>query len=374
MKDSNHTPFRAEHIGSLVRPATLLAARAEFEAGRIDATQLRAAEDAAIRDIVAIQEAVGLKVVTDGEFRRGTYSDSFTTGGIRGVSVELTEAEGWKNSQTHGHRMARRIPRVVERITWAANQNAKDVAYLCSVTPRTAKFTLPGPGYIHYRAGRANISTSVYPRLDAFWADLTAAYHAELRALFDAGCRYVQIDETSLVKLGEPRVRERLAERGDDWRDLLRMYVDALNAVVAGAPAGMTLGVHVCRSQDPSWQSDVSYEPIAKELFGRVNVNTFFLEYDNPRAGGFEPLRLLPEDKHVVLGLVASRDPRIESVDALRARVNEAAKFVPLERLSLSPHCGFSTGLQNSNASTEALQKKKLARVVEAATAIWGSA
>lgn len=367
-------PFRAEHIGSLVRPQALLEARREFEAGTIDATVLRAAEDEAIRGIVAMQEAAGLQVVTDGEFRRGTYSDSFTTGGIRGVSVELTENEGWKNSQTHGHRMARRIPRVVERIRWAENQNAKDVAFLCSVTGRTAKFTMPGPGYIHYRAGRANISPAVYPSLDAFWADLTAAYHQELRALSDAGCRYVQIDETSLVKLGEPRVQQRLAERGDDWRELLATYIDALNAVIAGAPRGMTLGVHVCRSQDPGWQSDVSYEPIAKEMFGRINVDTFFLEYDNPRAGGFEPLRMLPEGKRVVLGLVASRNPVLEDVEALRARVAEAAKFAPLDSLSLSPHCGFSTGLQNSNASTEALQQRKLARVVEAANAIWGSA
>lgn len=367
-------PFRAEHIGSLVRPAALLAARKAFEAGAIDAAALRSAEDAAIRDIVAMQEASGLRVVTDGEFRRGTYSDSFTTGGLRGVSVQLTEDEGWKNSDQFGHRMARRIPRVVERLTWAENQNAKDIAFLCSVTQRTAKFTMPGPGYIHYRAGRANISHDVYPQLDAFWADLTSAYHQELHALYNAGCRYVQIDETSLVKLGEPRVRARLAERGDDWRDLLGIYIDALNAVVAGAPAGMSLGVHVCRSQDPSWQSDVSYEPIAQEMFGRINVNTFFLEYDNPRAGGFEPLRLLPEGKRVVLGLVAARDPNLETVEALTARVNDAARFVPRENLSLSPHCGFSTGLQNSNASTEALQKRKLARVVEAARAIWGEA
>ena len=168
--------------------------------------------------------------------------------------------------------------------------------------------------------------------------------------------------------------KQRLAERGDDWRDLLRTYIDALNAVVAGAPAGMTLGVHVCRSQDASWQSDVSYEPIAKEMFGRIEVGVFFLEYDNPRAGGFEPLRLLPEGKRVVLGLMGSRDPNLETVEALRAKVDEASRYVPRERLSLSPHCGFATGLQNANTATQDLQARKLARAVEAAKAIWGSA
>src|SRR5215468_1013705 len=187
-------PFRAEHIGSLVRPPRLLQARAQHAEGKLDRNELRAIEDDAIRGVVALQEEIGLNVVTDGEFRRGTYSDSFTSSGISGVSIELTEDQGWTRSQTHGHRMARRIPKVVDRIVWKGPQNANDFRFLRSVTRRTPKITLPGPCYIHYRAGRANISRSVYPDLGKFWSDLVAAYHQEMRALADAGCRYLQID------------------------------------------------------------------------------------------------------------------------------------------------------------------------------------
>ncbi len=367
-------PFRAEHIGSLVRPTALVQTRKEFEAGRIDQAVLRDAEDAAIRQVVALQEDVGLQVVTDGEFRRGTYSDSFTTQGIRGVSVELTEPEGWKSSASHGHRMARRIPRVVDRIQWNGPQNARDFAFLKSVTSRTGKFTLPGPGYIHYRAGRQHISRDVYPDLDAFWSDLVSAYHQELNALADAGCTYVQIDETSLVKFGDPRVRELLAARGDDWQDLLRVYVDALNAVMDGAPKSMTVGVHVCRSQDPSWQAAIGYEPIAEAMFGRIRTNIYFLEYDDPRSGSFEPLRLLPKHKRAVLGLLHSRKPALESVEFLKQRIDEACRYADRDQFSISPQCGFATGVFLGDDSAIEAERAKLARVVEVARNVWGQA
>jgi len=367
-------PFRAEHIGSLVRPTALVQARKEFEAGRIDQAALRDAEDAAIRQVVALQEDVGLQVVTDGEFRRGTYSDSFTTQGIRGVSVELTEPEGWKSSASHGHRMARRIPRVVDRIQWNGPQNAGDFAFLKSVTNRTGKFTLPGPGYIHYRAGRQHISRDVYPDLDAFWSDLVSAYHQELNALAAAGCTYVQIDETSLVKFGDPRVRELLAARGDDWQDLLRVYVDALNAVIDGAPDGMTVGVHVCRSQDPSWQAAIGYDPIAEAMFGRIRTNIYFLEYDDPRSGSFEPLRLLPKHKRAVLGLLHSRKPALESVEFLKQRIDEACRYADRDQLSISPQCGFATGVFLGDDSAIEAERTKLDRVVEVARSVWGQA
>jgi len=365
-------PFRAEHIGSLVRPTSLVLARKEFEAGRIDQAALRAAEDAAIRQVVALQEEVGLQVVTDGEFRRGTYSDSFTTQGIRGVSVELTEPEGWKSSSTHGHRMARRIPRVVERIQWGGPQNAKDFAFLKSVTSRTGKFTLPGPGYIHYRAGRQHISGDIYPNLDAFWSDLVAAYHMELQSLSDAGCTYVQIDETSLVKFGDPRVRELLAARGDDWQQLLRIYIDAINAVIDGAPSTMTVGVHVCRSQDPSWQAAIGYDPIAEAMFKGIKTNIYYLEYDDPRSGSFEPLRFLPKDKKAVLGLVHSRKPELESVAFLKSRIDEACRFADREQFSISPQCGFATGVFLGDDSAIEAERAKLSRVVEVAREVWG--
>lgn len=373
MSNVKNPPFRADQVGSLVRPASVVEARAAHDAGKLDAARLRAIEDDAIRAAVAQQESLGLRVVTDGEFRRGTYSDSFTTGGIAGIKVELTEEEGWKKSQTHGHRTARRIPAVVSRIEWRGPQNAQDFAALKSFAgTATPKITLPGPAYIHYRAGRANISRSVYPTLDDFWADLVRAYRRELRSLYDVGCRYVQIDETSLVKLGDPRARQLLKERGDDWNDLLKVYVDAINASVADAPPDMQIAIHVCRSQDPSWQADIGYDPIADALFNRINIGTYLLEYDNPRAGNFEPLRLLPKGKAVVLGLVSSRDPRLETVDELKRRIEEASRYAPLDQLALCPHCGFATSVSRSSDEAEALQWRKLARIVETARAVWG--
>jgi len=365
-------PFRAEHIGSLLRPPDLLRAREAQASGRLDRDELTTAENTAIRDVVKLQEDVGLQVVTDGEFRRGTYSDSFTISGISGVSVQMTEDQGWAKSDAHGHRTARRIPKVVDRIAWKGPQNANDFRYLKSLTSRTPKITLPGPCYIHYRAGRAHISRDVYPDLDAFWSDLVQAYHQEMRSLAEAGCGYLQIDETSLVKLGDPRARQLLSDRGDDWRDLLRTYIDVINAVVAGAPGGMTVGIHVCRSQDPSWQADVGYDPIAEPMFNDMKVNLYFLEYDNARAGTFAPLRSVPDGKFVVLGLVASKVAELEPADFLRRRIEEASRFVKLEQLALSPQCGFSTSATEHVAVTEELQKAKLARIVEVSRQVWG--
>jgi 5-methyltetrahydropteroyltriglutamate--homocysteine methyltransferase len=367
-------PFRAEHIGSLLRPPELLRAREQHAAGELDRDALRGIEDQAIARVVKLQEDVGLQVVTDGEFRRGTYSDAFTSAGISGVQIEMTEERGWTRSQTHGHRMARRIPTVVGRIAWKGPQNADDFRFLKSLTTRTPKITLPGPCYIHYRAGRAHIGRDVYPDLDAFWSDLVEAYVQEMRSLADAGCRYLQIDETSLVKLGDPRVRQLLTERGDDWRDLLRTYVGVVNAVVAGAPQAMTIGIHVCRSQDPSWQADVGYDPIAEPLFNAMKVDNYFLEYDNARAGTFAPLRSVPEGKFVVLGLVASKVSELESADVLKRRIEEASRYVKLEQLGLSPQCGFATSAAEHATVTEEVQRAKLARVVEVAQQIWGSA
>ncbi len=369
---ARNPPFRADQVGSLVRPTALLLAREDFATGKLDAASLRAAEDTAIRAAVAKQEEIGLAVVTDGEFRRETYSDSFTVAGVTGITVILTEDAGWTQSETHGHRMARRIPSVTGRIEWRGPQNAKDFAVLRASTKRTPKITLPGPGYIHYRAGRAHISRDIYPNLDDFWSDLIGAYRREIRSLYEAGCRYLQIDETSLVKLGDPRVRQLLKERGDDWRDLLRLYIDAINVAIADAPADMRTAIHICRSQDPNWQADTGYDPIAEAMFNRLNIETYLLEYDNARTGGFEPLKLLPPGKAVVLGLIASRNARMETSDELKRRVDEASRFAPIERLALAPQCGFATSADRSSAEAEALQWRKLALLVETATAIWG--
>ena len=365
-------PFRAEHIGSLLRPAGLLAARRAHTAGRIGDDELKTIEQDAIRRVVKLQEDAGLQLVTDGEFRRSTYSDSFTTSGISGVSVELTEVEGWSASATHGHRTARRIPKVVSRIAWTGSRNAEDFRFLKSMTNRVPKITLPGPCYIHYRAGRANISRAVYPDLDAFWSDLVQAYAQEMHALAEAGCNYLQIDETSLVKLGDPRARHLLKERGDDWRDLLDRYIEVINAVTDAAPAGINVGIHICRSQDPSWQADVGYDPIAEPMFNALKVKFYFLEYDNARAGTFAPLRVLPKDKIVVLGLVASKQAELESADFLKRRIEEASRHVDIAQLALSPQCGFSTSATEHAVVNEALQMAKLARIVEVAREVWG--
>jgi 5-methyltetrahydropteroyltriglutamate--homocysteine methyltransferase len=364
--------LRADHVGSLLRPPALLAARADFEAGRIDHAGLRAAEDEAIRGVVALQEEVGLEAVTDGEFRRHTYSDSFTTAGISGVEIATTEAEGWSKSSTHGHRMARRIPRVVAKIEWQGPRNARDFAFLKSVTRRTAKITLPGPAYIHYRTGREHIARDIYPDLDRFWSDLVEAYRREMHALADSGCTYLQIDETALVKLGDARARELLRERGDDWRDLLRVYVEVINAVVAAAPKAMKIAIHVCRSQDPSWQAVASYEPIADAMFNELAVGCYLLEWDNERAGSFEPLRHLPTGKRVVLGLVSATSATLESADDLKRRIEEASRFANIAQLGLSPHCGFSTSARAADPAAYAMERAKLLRVVEVARAVWG--
>jgi methionine synthase II (cobalamin-independent) len=367
-------PFRAEHIGSLVRPPELLRARQQHAAGTLDRENLAAIENAAIARVVKLQEELGLQVVTDGEFRRGTYSDAFTSAGISGVKIEMTEEEGWTSSHSHGHRMARRIPTIVGRIAWSGPQNADDFRFLKSLTTRTPKITLPGPCYIHYRAGRANISRDVYPDLDTFWSDLVEAYASEMRALAEAGCRYLQIDETSLVKLGDARVRQLLAERGDDWRDLLRIYIGVINALVAAVPRNMTIGIHICRSQDPSWQAETGYDPIAEPLFNAMQVGNYFLEYDNARAGTFAPLRSVPEGKFVVLGLLASKVAELESVDLLEQRIEEASRYIKLEQLALSPQCGFATSADAHVTVTEEVERTKLARVVEVARQVWGSA
>ena len=366
-------PFRAEHIGSLLRPRNLLDARRRHGAGEIDMAELRAFEDDAIRDVVALQEKAGLQVVTDGEFRRGTYSDSFTTSGITGISNLETEEAGWSKSDTHGHRTAQRIPRVVDKIRWAGPRNAQNFAYLKSLTQVMPKVTIPGPAYIHYRAGRDNISHDIYPDLDSFWSDLVSAYHEEMRALADVGCTYLQIDETSLVKLGDPRVRQLLADRGDSWDDLLRLYTDVVNSVVSGAPAGMAIGIHICRSQNVNWQADIGYDPIAPTLFNDMNVDFYFLEYDNQRAGTFEPLALVPKGKIVVLGLVSSHSHELETNDYLKRRIEEASAFIDLDQLALSPQCGFSTGAGMSDTASIQMQARKLALIVDLAREIWGS-
>ena len=367
-------PFRAEHIGSFFRPAHLLKARAEHDAGTLSAADLRAVEDAAIADFIRLQEGLGFKAVTDGELRRGTYTGNFTTAGITGVTAEVVGEGEWEYSDGAGHKVKARLPAVHDRIRWKELRNLPEFNFLKSHTGATPKLTVPGPCYIHFRAGRARISRDVYPDLDQFWSDLVAAYGVEFGKLFEAGCRYIQLDETSLAKFGDPKMRSALAARGDDdWEKLADKYVEVINAVVKSAPAGMTIGMHLCRGNRMGhWQAEGGYDIVAKKIFRDIGVDFFFLEYDSDRAGTFEPLKALPAHKRVVLGLVSTKVPELEAKDFLVARVRDCARYVDLDRLGVSPQCGFSSSEASNKIMSYDQGVAKLKRVVEVAREIWG--
>ena len=376
MADRNHPPFRADVVGSLLRPASIKAARAGLREGRLDASQLRDIENAAVREAVALQEAVGLKVATDGEMRRGTYSENFTTSGLDGVVSEHTGTGKWTYSDGKGGTRNAREIRVNGPIRWNGRSgNVENFTFLKSaVTTALPKITLPSPCYMYQRAGRDGISRDAYPDLDQFWSDLVAAYHAEMQALHQAGCRYLQLDDTAVCKLGDPKIQKALADRGDDWQSLLGVYTDAINAVVAGAPSDMTIALHLCRgNQAGHWQAEGGYDPVAEHLFKRIDVPAYFLEFDSPRAGTFAPLAALPEGKVVVLGLVSTKVGTLESAAVIETRIAEAARIVPLERLCLSAQCGFASS-ETGNPLTEAEQRAKLELIVATARKCWTDA
>jgi len=373
MAVAHNPPFRAEVIGSFLRPDAIKNARDAHHEGRISHPELRAIEDEEIRKVIAMQESVGLKVATDGEFRRSTYSENFTTQGLTGVRSEHVGSGDWAYSDGKGGTRAARVPVVSAPIKWTASVNVPNFSFLqANVKTAMPKITLPGPCYIHYRSGRANISKDVYPNLDDFWNDLAKAYHAEMQALYDAGCRYVQLDETSLAKLGDPKIQKALEQRGDDWRQLIEVYTDAMNAVVAGAPKGMHVAMHLCRgNQAGHWQAEGGYDLVAERLFRKVNIQTYLMEFDSPRAGNFDPLRHLPADKLVVLGLVSSKVAQLEDRAKVRARLDEAAKIVPIGQLAISAQCGFASSVPG-NPLSQADQRAKLDLIVSIANEVWG--
>lgn len=365
-------PFRAEHIGSFLRPPELLRARAAHEAGQLALSELRAVEDRLIHEVVARQEELGFKVVTDGEYRRGTYTDNFTTSGISGVKVEWTTDSDWTYTDAKGHKEPARMPIVYDRIRWHGSRNAENFAFLKSVAKATPKMTLPGPCYIHFRAGRQRISRGIYPHLADFWSDLIAAYHTEFEKLAAAGCTYVQLDETSIAKLGDPKIRKAMAGRGDNWQELLGQYIDVINAVVDGVPPGIRIGMHLCRGNRMGhWQAEGGYDAVAEQLFRKTNIDFFFLEYDSPRAGSFEPLRLVPEHKVIVLGLVSTKVAELETEESIIGRIRDCARFVDLERLAVSPQCGFSSSDRATHILTYDRMMEKLRRVIGVARKVW---
>jgi len=365
-------PFRADHVGSLLRPAALLEARAAHEAGTLPAEALAAIEDEAIADVVALQEGLGLRSATDGEFRRASWHMDFIyqLGGVEKTAGNLsvafrneTEKIEFTPSGLHvGGRVSLSRPIFAEAFSYLAAQT----------TTAVPKLTIPSPSMVHYRGGRAAIDPVVYPELDAFWADLAAAYADEVAALSALGCTYLQFDDTSLAYLNDPAQREYIAQAGGDPDHQHETYIATINAAIGGRPEGVRVTTHLCRGNfRSSWAAEGSYEFVAEALFSQLAVDGFFLEYDDERSGGFAPLRFVPPDKVVVLGLVTTKRGELERKDDLKRRIEEAARYVDIDQLCLSPQCGFSSTLEG-NAITFDDEVAKLALVVETAAEVWG--
>jgi 5-methyltetrahydropteroyltriglutamate--homocysteine methyltransferase len=334
---------------------------------------MRQAEDEAIRQAVALQMELGLSSITDGEYRRHAYSDSFTIDVFSGVKIGATGDRNWTYSDSEGRATDGRVPIVFERLEWPGPINVEDFKFVASlVGNHLPKVTLPGPCYIHFRSGRANISPEIYPDLDAFWQDLVDAYVHEIEALYAAGCRYIQLDETSIAKLGDPKIREGLENRGDNWADLLELYTDVINDIMRRAPKDMSIGIHLCRGNKAgSWQAEAGYDSVAAKLFRKLEVQFYFLEFDSPRAGGFEPLREVPDDKTVILGLVSTKGSAIEERDVLRRRIEDASQYADIDRLCISPQCGFAS-IDAGNPISFDDQEAKIRLVVDIARETWG--
>ncbi|HUA28709.1 MAG TPA: 5-methyltetrahydropteroyltriglutamate--homocysteine S-methyltransferase [Streptosporangiaceae bacterium] len=365
-------PFRADHVGSLLRPPQVLAARDDFAAGRIDAAARRAIEDAAISEAVAMQESVGLQSATDGEFRRASWHMDFIyqLGGVSKTPGQL--AVKFRN-RAGNIEFTPAAMQVDGEIRIEHTIFEYDFRYLQSVvTSATPKLTIPSPNMVHYRGGPAAIDQSVYPDMEGFWADLAAAYADEVRRLAAIGCTYLQLDDTSLAYLNDPAQRAEIAGRGEDADHLHLRYIRQVNAAIAGRPEGMAVTTHMCRGNfRSSWAAEGSYDFVAEALFSELAVDGFFLEYDDERSGSFEPLRFVPQGKMVVLGLVTTKRGELESKDALKRRIDEAAKYVPLDQLCLSPQCGFSSTVEG-NVLTRDEQAAKLRLIVETAAEVWG--
>jgi 5-methyltetrahydropteroyltriglutamate--homocysteine methyltransferase len=367
-------PFRADHVGSLLRPSAVHEARARAAAGEITPAQLRAVEDDAIADAVRMQEQVGLQSATDGEFRRQSWHMDFilrlegiSRAAQDGQTVEFHTAEGETIISAQGSL------RVSGKIGLGGTIFGEDFATLRSLTSTaTPKQTIPSPNMIYTRGGRAAIDRAIYPELDEFWEDVVAAYREEMRRLYDLGCRYLQFDDTSLAMINDPQVRASLGARGDDPEHLHLTLIHRLNDVIAAKPDGMAITTHMCRGNYRSaWAAEGSYDFVGEALFSELAVDGFFVEFDDERSGGFEPLRFVPPGRMVVLGLVTTKRGELESQDALKRRIEAATKFVPLEQLCLSPQCGFASTLEGNALSYEE-EVAKLSLVVETAAEVWG--
>ena len=369
---STKLPSRADHVGSFLRPKALLEARERYRAGEIDAAALRAAEDEAIRGVVAMQEELGLEAITDGEFRRTFFHTDFL------LQLDGIEEQGGMQvsfRQHGGKSLDYAPPRMVVngKVRHAGPIQHADFAFLAGITSKTPKVTIPSPTMLHFRAGREGISETVYPDMTEFFADVAAAYRAEIGDLAEAGCRYLQLDDTNLAYLCDTQQRDNARKRGLDPDALPRHYAGMINDALAGAPDDMIKAVHLCRGNfRSSWAAEGGYEPVAEVMFNELNVDAFFLEYDDARSGDFAPLRFLPKGKTVVLGLVTTKLGTLETKDEIRRRIDAAAAFAPLDQLALSPQCGFSSTVHGNDIEV-AQQADKIRLVVELAEEVWGS-
>ena len=366
-------PFRADHVGSLLRPQKLLRARDEFAQGRLPEEELHELEDAAIREVVRMQRDVGLQSATDGEFRRASWHMDFIyqLGGIEkapgDIKIKFHNEQGEIEFTPAAIHVADKVH--LDHPIFAEHFKFLQSAVGEGVTP---KLTIPSPSMVHYRGGRAAIDPNVYPDVDAFWADLTTAYADEVQAVAQLGCTYLQFDDTSLAYLNDPVQREQMASKGEDAEHLHETYIRHINEALEHKPEGLTITTHMCRGNfRSSWVAEGGYDFVAEALFGGLNVDGFFLEYDDARSGGFEPLRFVPKGKLVVLGLVTTKRGELEEKDQLKRRIEEASKHVPVEQLCLSPQCGFSSTVEG-NVVTYEQEVAKLRRIVETAEEVWG--
>ena len=369
----HNPPFRADHVGSLLRPPELKKARQDRADGRISAQDLRALEDAAIQRVVAQQEGAGLQSITDGEFRREDFYTDFFVRGLGGVEVRMESTAAYFVDHE-----GRKIPvpwaQVVSRMQWRKPIYADHFRFLRSIAKRTPKMTVPSPIILHFTCGTVAIRKAAYPDMELFWADMTDAYQKEVRSLYDEGCRYLQVDDPPMATLCDERFQGMMKARGDDPQQAMHeLYPEMINRAFANRPPSLHLAMHLCRGNNQSgWFGEGGYDPIADVLFNKINVDSYFLEYESARAGNFEPLRLVPKHKTVVLGLVSSKLPQLESKDLLKRRIDEAAKYIDLDQLSLSPQCGFASSTEG-NRLTEEQQLAKLRLVVEVANEVWGA-
>ncbi len=353
-------PFRADQVGSLLRPLDLVKARH----GGLPGDEIREIENRAIRDAVKKQEAIGLQGVTDGEFRRDWWHLDFLSQ-LEGVTLKALSGPKFGGTEEQPP-----VPTVTGKVAYRKKVMLDDFVFLKSVASKTPKFTIPSPSMLHMRPGRAGISREAYPDLAEFWADAAAAYRAAIAAFADAGCTYLQLDDTAFAYLCDPKMREACRRNGDDPDKLPARYADTINRALEGRPAGLTVTMHTCRGNFKStWVAEGGYESVAEAMFS-ANVDGFFMEFDSARAGSFEPLRYLPKGKKAVLGLITTKSSRLEEKDFIKRRIEEASRYVPLENLCLSPQCGFSS-THHGNQLSEDEQWRKLERVVETATEVW---